>query len=75
MNKTFKALRNGYKCEAYKDSNGRWNVGGDFPYPNDAILIVSNKADRLAWFALKGCCLVFQDFCGENEYQNIGEPI
>jgi hypothetical protein len=71
MTQQFKALRNGQKCEAYKNLKGQWIIGGDKPYPNDAIMIVSKKGSSEAWFALKGCFLVFQDYCGDNEYDNI----
>lgn len=71
MTQQFKALRNGQKCEAYKNLKGQWIIGGDKPYPNDAIMIVSKKGSNEAWFALKGCFLVFQDYCGDNEYDNI----
>lgn len=71
MTKIFKALRNGQKCEAYKNLKGQWIVGGDKPYPNEAIMIVSDKGSRKAWFALKGCFLVFQDYCDDSEYTKL----
>lgn len=60
---TYEALLNGHETTATK-SGGKWIVGGDFPQKSDQILICLNNkdTDREAWYSLRGCRLIFQDY-------------
>jgi len=71
---THLAIINGHKTTARKYGR-KWMVGGDFPAGKNNISIVAWHKDKengggfWAWYALKGCFLIFQDHCDDNEIE------